>query len=131
MSEPSERRYPSLSASRIATSETSGRSSPSRRRFTPTSTSNSPLRRSRRILTRSSVSTSAWRDSTRTPTPREYSGRGSAVRLGGGGGVVRGGFRRHALGEGRDEDPLLTGDAVADLLEEVVHLPLDRADVHD
>src|SRR5262249_17725132 len=36
------RRKPSLSASRIATSETSGRSSPSRRRLTPTSTSYSP-----------------------------------------------------------------------------------------
>ena len=41
------RRKPSLSASRIATSETSGRSRPSRSRLTPTSTSNSPRRRSR------------------------------------------------------------------------------------
>ena len=38
-----------MSASRIATSDTSGRSRPSRRRLMPTSTSNSPWRRSRRI----------------------------------------------------------------------------------
>ena len=38
----SERRNPSLSASRIATSDTSGISSPSLRRFIPTNTSNSP-----------------------------------------------------------------------------------------
>ena len=42
ISERGERRNPSLSASRIATSETSGRSSPSRSRLIPTSTSNSP-----------------------------------------------------------------------------------------
>ena len=45
ISEPAERRKPSLSASRIATSETSGRSSPSRNRLMPINTSNSPLRR--------------------------------------------------------------------------------------
>ena len=56
-----ERRKPSLSASRMATSETSGRSRPSRRRLMPIKASNWPLRRSRRMLTRSSVSTSAWR----------------------------------------------------------------------
>lgn len=39
VSERCERRKPSLSASRMATSDTSGRSSPSRSRFTPTSTS--------------------------------------------------------------------------------------------
>ena len=39
ISDLSARRKPSLSASRIATSDTSGRSSPSRRRFTPTRTS--------------------------------------------------------------------------------------------
>ena len=42
ISERSERRKPSLSASRIATSDTSGMSSPSRSRLMPTSTSNSP-----------------------------------------------------------------------------------------
>ena len=46
ISEVSLRRNPALSASRMATSETSGKSSPSRRRLMPTSTSNSPLRRS-------------------------------------------------------------------------------------
>src|SRR3970282_1387776 len=54
-SEPLDRRKPSLSASRMATSETSGRSSPSRSRLMPTSTSNSPRRRSRRISTRRAV----------------------------------------------------------------------------
>ena len=53
ISDVSLRRKPSLSASRIATSDTSGRSSPSRSRLTPTSTSKSPLRSSRRISTRS------------------------------------------------------------------------------
>ena len=47
------RRKPSLSASRMATSDTSGRSRPSRRRFMPTRTSNSPRRRSRIISMRS------------------------------------------------------------------------------
>ena len=49
ISEPADRRNPSLSASRMATSDTSGRSSPSRSRLMPTRTSNSPRRRSRRI----------------------------------------------------------------------------------
>ncbi len=44
------RETPSLSASRIATSDTSGRSSPSRNRFTPTNTSILPKRRSREDL---------------------------------------------------------------------------------
>src|SRR5215210_4151577 len=44
MSEVSLRRNPSLSASRIATNDTSGRSRPSRNRLIPTSTSNSPSR---------------------------------------------------------------------------------------
>ena len=55
------RRKPSLSASRMATSVTSGRSSPSRRRLIPTRMSNSPARRDRRISTRSIVSMSLWR----------------------------------------------------------------------
>ncbi len=42
MSEEAERRKPSLSASRMATSATSGRSRPSRSRLMPTRTSNSP-----------------------------------------------------------------------------------------
>ena len=54
------RRKPSLSASRMATSDTSGRSSPSRSRLMPTSTSNLPRRRSRMISMRSMVSTLKW-----------------------------------------------------------------------
>ena len=42
ISEPAERRNPSLSASRMATRDTSGRSSPSRSRLMPTRTSNTP-----------------------------------------------------------------------------------------
>ena len=61
ISDVSPRRKPSLSASRIPTSETSGRSSPSRSRLTPTSTSYSPSRSSRMIWIRSSVSTSECR----------------------------------------------------------------------
>ena len=68
MSDQALRRKPSLSASRIATSVTSGRSRPSRRRLIPTSTSYTPSRRSRRIATRSSVSTSLWRYWTLTPS---------------------------------------------------------------
>ncbi len=56
-----ERRNPSLSASRIPTSDTSGRSNPSRSRLIPTRTSNFPSRRSRRISTRSRVSISECR----------------------------------------------------------------------
>ena len=51
--EVSLRRNPSLSASMMQTIDTSGRSSPSRSRFTPTSTSKAPSRSSRRIVTRS------------------------------------------------------------------------------
>ena len=50
----------SASASKIATSDTSGRSRPSRRRLTPTSTSNIPLRSPSIISIRSRVSTSLW-----------------------------------------------------------------------
>jgi hypothetical protein len=53
MSERAERRKPSLSASRMLTSDTSGRSRPSRSRLMPTSTSNSPRRSSRSSSTRS------------------------------------------------------------------------------
>lgn len=55
------------SASIIATNETSGISKPSRKRLIPTSTSNSPRRRSRIISTRSTVSISECRYRTRTP----------------------------------------------------------------
>ncbi len=61
ISDVAPRRKPSLSASRIATSDTSGRSRPSRSRLTPTSTSYSPRRSSRMIWIRSSVSISECR----------------------------------------------------------------------
>ena len=61
ISELSERRKPSLSASRMATSDTSGMSSPSRSRLMPTITSNLPSLKSRMISTRSTVSTSECR----------------------------------------------------------------------
>ena len=61
MSEVAERRKPSLSASRIATRDTSGRSRPSRSRLMPTRTSYSPSRSSRSSSTRRRVSTSECR----------------------------------------------------------------------
>ena len=60
-SEVSERRKPSLSASRMATRVTSGRSRPSRSRLIPTRVWNSPRRRSRRISIRCTVSISECR----------------------------------------------------------------------
>ncbi len=61
ISDVSLRRKPSLSASSTATSDTSGRSSPSRSRLIPTRMSNSPLRSAVVICTRSSVSMSLCR----------------------------------------------------------------------
>ena len=52
------RRKPSLSASRMHTRLTSGRSSPSRSRLIPTTASYIPARKSCKISTRSNVSTS-------------------------------------------------------------------------
>ncbi|MOA50748.1 hypothetical protein D3C78_1738130 [compost metagenome] len=54
INERSARKKPSLSASMMAIKDTSGRSSPSRSRLTPISTSKLPWRKSRRISTRSS-----------------------------------------------------------------------------
>ena len=58
ISEVSDLRKPSLSASRIATREHSGISKPSLRRFIPTRTSNTPVLKSLRISILSSVSIS-------------------------------------------------------------------------
>ncbi len=58
--ERSVRRNPSLSASRMATSETSGMSRPSRSMLTPMSTVNVPSRSFCIMSMRSSVSTSEW-----------------------------------------------------------------------
>ena len=72
---------PSLSASTMATRLTSGRSKPSRRRFTPISTSNSPFLKSCMISTRSKVSTSLWMYLQRTPILVRYLVNSSAIRL--------------------------------------------------
>ena len=58
ISERSERKKPSLSASNMATNDTSGKSIPSRSKLMPTNTSNTPRRKSRKISTRSTVSMS-------------------------------------------------------------------------
>ena len=81
MSDRFERKKPSLSASSIQTSSTSGRSSPSRNRLMPTSTSNCPSRRSRNSAARSSVSISACRYRALTPVSLRNSVRSSAMRL--------------------------------------------------
>ena len=70
-----------MSASRMATNDTSGRSRPSRNKLMPTSTSKSPSRRSRSISIRWIVSTSEWRYLTRIPCSSRYSVRSSAIFL--------------------------------------------------
>ncbi len=62
------RKKPSLSASKMATKLTSGMSKPSRSRLMPTSTSNSPSRRSRMSCVRSMVWMSLCRYLTRMPS---------------------------------------------------------------
>ena len=79
--EVSERKKPSLSASKIATSPHSGISSPSRSRLIPIRTSNAPSRRSRRISIRSIVSISECIYRTRIPCSCIYSVRSSDMRL--------------------------------------------------
>ncbi len=81
MSEEAERRNPSLSASRMATRATSGKSRPSRSRLMPTRTSKTPRRRSRRSSTRAMVSMSECKYCTRTPCSARYSDRSSAIFL--------------------------------------------------
>ena len=78
----------------------------------PTRTSKTPSRRSRRIATRSSVSTSLWRYWTLMPELLEVVGQ------------VLG----HLLGQRRDQRPLAALRADPDLLEQVVDLALGRAD---
>ena len=79
----------------------------------PTRTSKTPSRRSRRIATRSSVSTSLWRYWTLTPSSRE----------------VVGEVLGHLLRQRRDERPLAALDPEPDLLEQVVDLAVGRADL--
>ena len=73
------RRKPSLSASNITTSRTSGKSSPSRSRLMPTSTSNSPFLSPVMMSIRSSVSISLCIYRTRTPFSLRYSVKLSAI----------------------------------------------------
>ena len=72
---------PSLSASKIATKETSGKSKPSRNKFTPIKTSNKPLRKSCIISTRSKVSTSECMYLQRMSTLARYFVNSSAILL--------------------------------------------------
>ena len=113
ISEVAPRRKPSLSASRIATSETSGRSSPSRSRLTPTSTSYSPRRSCaddldplERVDLRVQV---ARAEAELEQVAREVLG--------------------HLLGQRRDQHALVAVDAHAHLAHQVVDLVARRADV--
>ena len=81
ISDTSERKKPSLSASSMATRLTSGISRPSRSRLIPTSTSNTSIRMSRMILERSKVSTSECRYFTLIPACLKYSVSSSAIRF--------------------------------------------------
>ena len=81
VSERSLLKKPSLSASKMATKDTSGKSSPSLSKFTPTSTSNSPRRKSCIISTRSKVSTSLCIYLQRMFTRSIYLVSSSAMRL--------------------------------------------------
>ena len=75
------RRKPSLSASRMATRLTSGRSRPSRSRLMPTSTSNLARRRSRMISIRSMAPMSECIYLTLIPAFCRYTVRSSAIFL--------------------------------------------------
>ena len=79
ISEVSVLRNPDLSASRMATSDTSGMSRPSLSRLTPIRASNTPRRRSRMISVRSMVSTSWWIYLTFKRFFSRYSVRSSAI----------------------------------------------------
>ena len=81
VNERAERRKPSLSASNIATKETSGKSKPSRSKFTPTKTSKTPFRKSCMISTRSKVSTSLCIYLVRTEIRVKYFVNSSAILL--------------------------------------------------
>ena len=75
----SERRKPSLSASKIATKPHSGISKPSLKRLMPTRTSKAPNLKSRSISIRSIVSISECIYRTLTPCSFKYSVRSSAI----------------------------------------------------
>src|SRR3954451_14246111 len=123
ISDLSERRKPSLSASRIATSDTSGRSSPSRSRLMPTRTSYCPSRSSRSSSIRRSVSTSLCRYRVRMPASRRVSGAHAGAE------EVVGEVLGHLFVQRGDQHPLVALDAVVDLVDQVVDLALGR--LHD
>ncbi len=79
INEVSDRRKPSLSASNMATKDTSGISKPSLRRFIPTNTSNSPNLKLLIIFVLSIVSISECRYLTFIPTSFIYSVKSSAI----------------------------------------------------
>ena len=113
MSDRPDRRKPSLSASRMATSDTSGRSRPSRSRLMPTSTSYSPmpqlaqqLHAPQRVHLGVQV---ADADALLQEVVRQVLG--------------------HLLGERGDEHALVLLDAVVDLAQQVVDLAGGR--LHD
>ena len=114
MSAPAERRKPSLSASRMATSDTSGRSSPSRSRLMPTSTSNVAAPEIAQDL-----------DALERLDVRVQVAHPHAELV-----VVLRQVFGHPLGQRGDEHALARRDARSDLGEQIVHLPGDGPDDH-
>ena len=112
ISEVPERRKPSLSASRIDTSDTSGRSRPSRSRLMPTSTSYSPTPQLAQQL---------------DPAQRVH----LAVQVAGPDAVLQqvvGEVLGHLLGQRGDQHPLVALGPQPDLVHQVVDLALGRLD---
>ena len=115
ISEVSLRRKPSLSASRMQTIETSGRSSPSRSRFTPTRASNAPSRSSRRIV----IALDRVELGVQPLAPQPLLLQVAREVLG------------QPLGEGGDEDALALRGPLLDLLQQRRHLAPRRLDADD
>ncbi len=112
ISEVPERRKPSLSASRIATSDTSGRSRPSRSRLMPTSTSNSPEPQLAQQLD----------PAQRVDLGVQVAHPDAQLQQ------VVGEVLGHLLGQRGDQHPLVRVGAGPDLVDEVVDLALGRLD---